>query len=154
MNGSKYSIFQEKRIKQKCRNECLLKIKQFEIIIFRIFLQKNEGDFKMWYFLKNYRRSGEEAHKFLIKIGVVYRRGGRGEGGGKNCFSLMMYGFCSNNALYSTSISFTMFVFRFILFDTWHYYFFGSNFGLVSPIKVLFIKKHETLFCSFLNMKK
>ena len=37
--------------------------------------------------------------------GLVYRIGG------KACFSLMIYEFCSSNTLYSVSLSFTMFIF-------------------------------------------
>ena len=37
--------------------------------------------------------------------GLVYRIGG------KACFSLMIYEFCSSNALYFVSPSFTMFIF-------------------------------------------
>ena len=38
--------------------------------------------------------------------------------GGKHCFPLMMYGFCSNNALYSTSLAFTIF---FLTFNSFWY---------------------------------
>ena len=46
---------------------------------------------------------------FLVKMEgethveeVVYRKGG------KHCFSLVIYGFCSSSALYSASLSFRM----------------------------------------------
>ena len=58
-------------------------------------------------FLKNHRRGGDQ--DFLVKMEgethveeVVYRKGG------KHCFSLVIYGFCSSNALYSASLSFRM----------------------------------------------
>ena len=35
---------------------------------------------------------------------IVYRKGG------KHCFSLVMYGFCSSNALYLASLSFSMYL--------------------------------------------
>ena len=40
---------------------------------------------------------------------TAYRRGG------KHCFSLISYGFCQGNALYSASLSFRMFIFLLIL---------------------------------------
>ena len=47
-------------------------------------------------FWKNHIRGDQDFH---VKMGegVIYI--GKG-GGGEKCFSLMMYGFCSNNALY------------------------------------------------------
>ena len=36
----------------------------------------------------------------------------------KHCFSLIMYGFCSSNALYSTNLSIRMFIFLLNPFDT------------------------------------
>ena len=62
-------------------------------------------------FLKNHRRGGRGGggQDFLVKMEgethveeVVYRKGG------KHCFSLVIYGFCSSNALYSASLSFRM----------------------------------------------
>ena len=39
-------------------------------------------------------------------------------GGGKVCFLLVRYGFCSNNALYSASLSITVFGFIVTSIDT------------------------------------
>ena len=47
-----------------------------------------------------------------------------GKGGCKHCFSLIRYGFCKGNALYSASISFRMFIFLLTPFGTWECYFF------------------------------
>ena len=58
----------------------------------------------------------------------------------KHCFSLIMYGFGNNNALYSAGLSFIMFTFLFITFYTWDCYDFGSNPSLVLLIKVLLMK--------------
>ena len=56
-----------------------------------------------------FEKSQKGDQDFLVKIGgcspyseVVYRKGG------KHCFSLVIYGFCSSNALYSASLSFRM----------------------------------------------
>ena len=61
--------------------------------------------------------------RFLIVRGELGDGGGGGDGGsnpykglvyrigGKACFSLMIYEFCSSNTLYSVSLSFTMFIF-------------------------------------------
>ena len=95
-----------------------------------------------------------EVQDFLVKIkGDPYRVTGclKGEGG-KYFFS--MYGFCNNNALYSASLLFKMFIFLLTSFETWDCHYFGSNLSLVSLIKVLLIKKHALLFCSLFNMKK
>ena len=54
-------------------------------------------------------------------------------------FSLVMWRFCSDNALYSASLSFTMFVFLLTSFDTWDY-FFQSNLSLI--LKSLAYKKN------------
>ena len=35
------------------------------------------------------------------------------------CHTVIMYGFCSSNVLYSASLSFRMFIFVLTLFDTW-----------------------------------
>ena len=51
---------------------------------------------------------------------------------------LMMYGFCSSNALYSVSISFTFFLVT--PFDTRDSCYFKSNLNLLMYIKVLLIK--------------
>ena len=50
---------------------------------------------------------------FLVKIGGggSLFRGMSMEGCGKNCFPLVMYGVCHNNAVYSVSLSFVMFTF-------------------------------------------
>ena len=42
-------------------------------------------------------------------MGEVIYIGGFSIGVGKHCFSLVMYGFCSDNALYSASLWFIMF---------------------------------------------
>ena len=59
----------------------------------------------------------EEDQDFLVKMGGSPYSGGRREGsrgayrkGGNHCFSLVMYGFCSSNALYSASHSLRMFI--------------------------------------------
>ena len=39
------------------------------------------------------------------------------KGGGKHCFSLVIYAFCGNNALYSVSLPFKMLIFS-TLFNT------------------------------------
>ena len=73
-------------------------------------------------FLKNHRRVDQE---FLVKGG----EGGGGGGGNpyrtgvstegmRQCFPLMMYGFYSDNALYSVSFSFTVFIFLLSPFAT------------------------------------
>ena len=73
---------------------------------------------------------------------------------GEQCFPLVMHGFCSNDAIYSASLSFTLFIFLLTLFDTFSCYYFKSDLSLLMHVKVLFIKKHIILFCSLLNMKK
>ena len=72
----------------------------------------------------------------------------------KYCFSLILYEFCSSNALYSASLLFGMFIFRLIHFKTWDCYYFGLNISLVLLIKVLFIRKRIYRFCSLLKMKQ
>ena len=58
-------------------------------------------------FLKNHRRGDQD---FFVKMKgspygrIVYRKGS------KHYFSLVMYGFCSSNTLYSASVSFRMFI--------------------------------------------
>ena len=78
--------------------------------------------------------------------GVVYRMGG-----GKPCFSLMMYGFCSNNAIYLASLSSYYFFFFYLLMRL-------LLFRIKSQPNVAYqsvvYKKHLTLFCSLLNVKK
>ena len=59
-------------------------------------------------FFKNHRKgkSGGRAggQNFPVENeGVIHRRGSSVEVESKNCFSLVMHGFCSNNALYSGS---------------------------------------------------
>ena len=71
-----------------------------------------------WYFWKiiNHSRGGLRFFCQIVKMGrihtgkVVYRSvcGGRG-GGGKHCFSLMVYIVHSNNGRYSACLSFTIF---------------------------------------------
>ena len=60
------------------------------------------------------------------------KNGETGGGGGlykvcKHCFSLIRYGFCKSNALYSASLSFRMFIFLLNPFDTKECYYFGLN---------------------------
>ena len=61
---------------------------------------------------KNHRTGDQD---FLVKMmrGNPYRR--VYSKGGKHCFLLMMYGFCSNNGVYLASLSFAMFIFFYIL---------------------------------------
>lgn len=59
-------------------------------------------------FLKNHRR---EAQDFLVNMGVAHRRGVVYRRRVQHCFSLMMYGFCCSNVLYSLTSLFTMFFF-------------------------------------------
>ena len=73
-------------------------------------------------FLKNHRRGGS---RYLKIEGVVHIEGVPIEGG-MHCFSLIMYEFCSSNALYSVSLSFRMFVFLLTSFGTWDCYCFGG----------------------------
>ena len=54
--------------------------------------------------------------------GVVYR-----SGGDRHCFSLIRYGFCGSNVLYSAGLSFRMFIFLLTPFDTWDCYYFRLN---------------------------
>ena len=73
--------------------------------------------------------------------------GGGGKGGrGKHCFWLV-YGFCSNNAFYTASLSFIMLTFIWPPFDTWDCYHFASNFIPVLLVKVLLtIKAYKVVF--------
>ena len=52
-----------------------------------------------------------------------------------------MYGFCSNNALYSVSRSFAIFIFLLNLLNTWCCYNFESNLSFMWHMKVLLVKK-------------
>ena len=62
-------------------------------------------------FLKNHRREGQD---LLLKMGEgVIHLGGCLYKGSEHCFSLIMYRFCSNSALYSASLSFKIFIFLF-----------------------------------------
>ena len=68
-------------------------------------------------FLKNHGRMDQE---FLAKGregGNPYRTGVSIEGM-EQCFPLDMYGFYSDNALYSANFSFTVFIFLLSSFDT------------------------------------
>ena len=60
--------------------------------------------------------------------------------GVSNAF-LLMYGFCSNNAFYSTSLLLTMFLFLLTPVNTWDRYYFESVVSLVLLIKVCVIKR-------------
>ena len=77
--------------------------------------------------------------------------------GCKHCFSLIIYGFCSSNALSSASLLFRMIIFIFTPFDVLTPFdtccYFGLNLSLVLLIKVFFIKRHVPLFFSLLKMK-
>ena len=52
------------------------------------------------------------------------------EGGGKQWFSLVIYGFCINNITYSKSLSFTKFIFLLTPFDIRDCYYFKLKEGL------------------------
>ena len=86
---------------------------------------------------------------FLVKMGGSPYKGGCLKKGSKNCFSLIKYGFCSSNALYSESLSFRMFIFILTPFHTWDCYYFVLHLRLVLLIKLFFI----TLVFSLLKMK-
>ena len=88
---------------------------------------------RVFNFSKNHRRGYQD---FPVKMEGISI-----EGGQKHCFLLMMYRFCSNNALYSAILSFTMFIFLWNPFDTWELHYFESNINLVWHIKVLLMKK-------------
>ena len=60
-----------------------------------------------------------------------------------------MYGFCSNNTLYSACLSSTISVFLLNFFDTRHCNYFKPNLSVLIYIKVLLIKKpHNTVLQS------
>ena len=65
-----------------------------------------------------------------------------------------MYGFCSNDALYSLCVSFRVFIFLLTPFDTWDCYYLRSYLSLVLLMKVLLIKNTCNLFFSLLKKKK
>ena len=56
--------------------------------------------------------------------------------------------------LFTACLSFTMFIFLLTPFYAWDRYWFESNFSLVLCIKVLLMKKHVMLSCSYCNMCK
>ena len=62
-------------------------------------------------------------------------------GGSKHCFPLIRYGFCSSDALYSSNLSFGMFIFLLTAFNISDIYYFRLNLSHVLLIKVLFIKR-------------
>ena len=62
-------------------------------------------------FLKSHRIGDQEWRGHSSYRGTVYKRG-------KNCFSLIMYRFCSINTPYTANPSFRMFVFIMTPFDT------------------------------------
>ena len=73
-------------------------------------------------FLKNHRPKDQV---FLVKGGEGWERGGGSLyrtgvsiEGMKQCFPLMMYEFYSDNALYSASFSFTVFIFLLPYFES------------------------------------
>ena len=84
---------------------------------------------------------------------VVYTRWGVGGWVGKHCFSLVIYGLCNNNALYSASVSF-MFIFFLTSFDTTDCYYFKSILRLVLLIEMFCTKKHVKVLYNLLNVKK
>ena len=87
--------------------------------------------------LKNHGRVDQD---IFVKVGGNPYRGFSIEGGGgKHYFSLMMYRFCSNNALYSRSLSFTMLFLT--TFSAWGCCYFQSNLSLVWYVKELLITK-------------
>ena len=102
------------------------------------------------YGVQNWKRDQD----FLVKIKVVHIGRGLSTEGRKNCFSLVMYEFCSNDALYSANFSFTMFIFLLTPINTQDYYYFKSSIILVLYIKALLIKEFVTLLRSLLDMKK
>ena len=65
-----------------------------------------------------------------------------------------MYGFCSSNALYSTSLSFRMFIFLLTPFDTWDCYYFGSKIKSQSDVayKKVAYKKAWVYFCLYMEL--
>ena len=62
------------------------------------------------------------------------------DGGKHALFLLVMYGFCWNNVLYITILSFIFFL---TAFDTKGCYYFESNLSLVLLIKVSLTKKKD-----------
>ena len=76
---------------------------------------------------------------------------------GKQYFSLVMYGFCSNNTFYSASpLSFMVFIFVLTPFDTWDWMLlFWIKFYPGKAHKIFtYNKKHVKFFCSLLNIKE
>ena len=79
-----------------------------------------------WYLSKMKEGGGQDC---LLKMGgsciygVPYRR----EGGGEHYFSLMMYGYCSNNVLHLLSFSLKMLIFLLNPFNKWGCYYIESN---------------------------
>ena len=68
---------------------------------------------------------------------------------GKHNFLLLMYGFCSNNALYSVSLPFHLQYFSFN-----YYWELGLLLFQISFQSGVAYKKHVNLFCVLLNIKK
>ena len=62
------------------------------------------------------RKKYHQWERFLKNIKFLLVTGG-GRGVGDYCFSSRMYAICSNNALHSVNLSFTMFIFTPL--DTW-----------------------------------
>ena len=78
-------------------------------------------------FLKNHKRIEEGSKDFLVKMGGnPYIQGVVNKSVGNYCFSLVIYGFCSNNVLYSASLSFKMFIFLLTPSDTRDCYYLGA----------------------------
>ena len=99
-------------------------------------------------FLKNHRNGSSNSLYKIDGRSNLYRRGG-----GQHCFSLVIFGHCGNNALYSASLSF-MFILLLTPFDTEDCYYFKSNLRVVLLVKMFLTKKLVMLFCSLLNVKK
>ena len=110
-------------------------------------------------FLKNHRNGSSRSFckidggRWPNILEVVHRRWG--EGGSRlarRCFSLVTYGLCTNNTLYSASLSF-MFIFFLTSFDATDCYCFKSNLRLVLLIKMFLTKKTCNLSQSFKREK-
>ena len=70
--------------------------------------------------IKNYRHGPNSVIFFNDSVMFFNNRLAK-----KQCFSLILYGLCSSNALYLASLSFRMFIFCLTPFDTYDCYYFG-----------------------------
>ena len=66
-------------------------------------------------------------------------------------FSLIMYGFCSGNALYSASLTCRLFVIILTPFNTWDYYYFRLNVSLMLLMSFFCKKACNVVFKSSKN---